>query len=179
MPQILVVPFIEKVHLGQNDNFPWEIAVLARICCNTFSMKNSERDELKKEWATLTDLLQGMLGFLTMTNSSYEMRINQVLANNVNELDWQVFEETTTEARDIQIEANNVISRIWQIELTLMNNPNIKEIYKGGGLILIKMRGKQISQASELDRANNQGALDEWNERIHKVGELRRIWDKN
>jgi predicted RNase H-like nuclease len=143
-------------------------------------MKNTERDYLKEERATLFDLFQGMIGFLKMAEDSYNYRINQILQKELKNFDWKIFEETTQEARDIQSEANKNFARIWEIDHILMSNPNTREIMKSGrgGIVGAKLRAKQIEKQAKEEIAIAQRALDEWNARVEKVVELKKIWSK-
>lgn len=141
-------------------------------------MNHNEREELKTEKAGLVNALQGMIGYLNMANDSFHFRTNLVLTNDLKDFDWKLFENMTKEARDIQIEANQTIARIWQIEHTLMNNPNFKEIRKGGGLLGAKLRANQIQKASQAELTRDQVALREWEQRVQKVEELRGIWEE-
>jgi len=143
-------------------------------------MKNGERDYLKEERATLFDIFQGMIGFLKMAEDSYNHRINQILQKELKNFDWKIFEETTQEARDIQSEANQNFARIWEIDHILMSNPNTREIMKSGrgGIVGAKLRAKQIEKQAKEEIAIAQSALDEWNARVKKVDELKKIWSK-
>ena len=137
-------------------------------------MKNSERDNLKAEKIELTLIFQGMLGYLKIANESFNIHHLQVKTKSEVGFDWQQFEDATKEARDVQSEANEITERIWQIEHTLMDNPNYKEVRtQAGGIFGAKIRASKLEKTIQSELANNQVALQEWDLRIQKVRELR------
>ena len=141
-------------------------------------MKNIERDQLRQERTDLLDSFQGMISFLKMADSSYQIRINQISKKDLKGFDWKIFEETTKEARDIQIEANQAFMRIWEIDHILANNPNTREIMKSGGLVGAKLRAKQIEKNAKQELAHAQIDLDDWNNKVEKVIELKKNLNK-